>query len=243
MSARIGVSLVLALVVSSLPLAACGGDEKPPPKTQIEAGSPKAEREHGHGIRTSSEIGGMNEAQVDATFKKVLSSLEDCLNKGTERVEFLGGSVSFFIKVDSEGQVAESYLEHSTLGDRETEKCMLSAVRKRKWPKPVGGEHGLARKSFDFDPPNDVRPPLEWDSDHVKSALKKLNDKIEDCRGGKSGTFEATAYVSPEGNVLAAGVTPPGADGESAADCMAEAIRGGSFPSPGSWAAKVSFQL
>ncbi|HET9932897.1 MAG TPA: hypothetical protein VFQ35_19470, partial [Polyangiaceae bacterium] len=151
--------------------------------------------------------------------------------------------VSFFLKVDSDGKVSESYLEHSTLGDRDTEKCMLSAVRGRKWPKPVGGMHGLARKSFDFDPPNDVRPPVEWDSDQVKSALKKMGDKLDECRDGVSGTFEATAYVSTEGRVLAASVTPPNADGERAVDCLVSAIREGSFPSPGSWPAKVTFQL
>ncbi|MFZ5894432.1 MAG: AgmX/PglI C-terminal domain-containing protein [Myxococcota bacterium] len=236
------VSLAL-LVFGAVCVSACGGDEKPPPKTQVEAGAPKTEGNGLRGIRTSSEIGGMNEEQVDATFKSALASLERCLNRGTERIEFLGGSVSFFIKVNSDGKVSESYLEKSTLGDRETEKCMLSTLRNRSWPKPVGGMHGLARKSFDFDPPNDVRPPLEWDSEHIKSALKKLSDKLDECRDGNAGTFEATAYVSTEGSVLAAGVTPPNQAGESAVDCMVEAIRGASFPSPGSWPAKVSFSL
>lgn len=243
MSARLGASLRIALLTACLPLAACGGDEKPPPKSQVEAGAPKTEQDDLHGMRSSSEIGGMSEEKVDAAFKKVLGSLESCLNRGTERVEFLGGSVSFFLQVDANGKVDESYLEHSTLGDRETEKCMLSAVRGRTWPKPVGGMHGLARKSFDFDPPNDVRPPVEWDSEQVKSALKKLSDKLDECRDGVSGPFEATAYVSAEGRVLAAGVTPPNAAGERAVDCLVSAIREGSFPSPGSWPAKVTFQL
>lgn len=243
MSARLGASLRIVLLTACLPLAACGGDEKPPPKTQVHAGRPKTESDDLHGMRSSSEIGGMNEEKVDATFKRVLGSLEKCLNRGTERVEFLGGSVSFFIQVDSNGKVDESYLERSTLGDRETEKCMLNAVRARTWPKPVGGMHGLARKSFDFDPPNDVRPPVDWDSEQVKGALKKLGDKLDECRNGVSGTFEATAYVSTEGQVLAAGVTPPNAGGERAVDCLVAAIRDASFPSPGSWPAKVSFQL
>jgi hypothetical protein len=120
---------------------------------------------------------------------------------------------------------------------------MLSAVRSRSWPKPVGGTYGLARKSFDFDAPNDVRPPVEWDGEQVKGALKKLSDKLDECRDGASGTFEATAYVSTEGRVLAAGMAPPNAAAERAVDCLVSAIREGSFPSPGSWPAKVSFQL
>jgi hypothetical protein len=189
------------------------------------------------------EIGGMNEEQTDAVFKKALGGLEKCLNRGSERVEFLGGSVSFFIKVDTSGRVEHAHLEHSTLGDRETEKCMLGTLRSRSWPKPVGGEHGLARKSFDFDAPSDVRPPLEWDAEHIKKTLKKLSDKLEECKSGNSGTFEATTYVSAEGTVLAASVTPPDESGEAAVDCLVQTLQAASFPSPGSWAAKVTFSL
>jgi hypothetical protein len=196
-----------------------------------------------HGVRTSSEIGGMNEDEVDAVFKTTLSTLEKCLNRGAARVEFLSGSVSFFLKVDSAGKVDQAYLEHSTLGDRETEKCMLSTLKKRDWPKPVGGEHGLARKSFDFDSPNDVRPPMDWDSEQAKSVLKKLGGKLDECRDGASGSFEATAYVSTEGSVITASVTPPNEKGEAAVDCLVETLRGASFPSPGSWPAKITFSL
>jgi hypothetical protein len=158
-------------------------------------------------------------------------------------VEFLSGSVSFFLKVDASGKVDQAYLERSTLGDRDTEKCMLSALKSQAWPKPVGGEHGLARKSFDFDSPNDVRPPMDWDPEHVQTTLKKLGDKLDECRNGNSGSFEATAYVSTEGSIIAASVTPPNEAGEAAVDCLVDALRGASFPSPGSWPAKVSFSL
>jgi hypothetical protein len=120
---------------------------------------------------------------------------------------------------------------------------MLSSLKSKTWPKPVGGVHGLARKSFDFDSPNDVRPPMDWDSEHAKTVLKKLGDKLDECRGSASGSFEATAYVSTEGSVLAASVTPPNESGEAAVDCLVETLRGASFPSPGSWPAKITFSL
>jgi hypothetical protein len=73
--------------------------------------------------------------------------------------------------------------------------------------------------------------------------LKKLGDKFDDCRRGSSGQFEATAYVSAQGDVIAASVTPPDGSGEAAVDCLVDTLRGASFPSPGSWAAKVTFTL
>jgi hypothetical protein len=165
------------------------------------------------------------------------------LSRGAERVEFLGGSVSFFLKIDTSGKISKAYLEQSTLGDRTTEKCMLDSLRQKKWPKPVGGDHGLARKSFDFDPPNDVRPPTAWSDSDAEPGLAKIGADVSKCKDGHSGRFEATLYVGTDGEVLAAGVAPPDETGEDAVDCLVDALKGAKFPSPGSWPAKVTLAL
>lgn len=190
----------------------------------------------------SSEIGGLDEEKVDAAFKSSLDGLQRCLTEGASRVEFLGGSVAFFVKIDASGHADGAYLEKSTLGDRDTEKCMLRAVRARTWPKPVGGEHGLARKSFDFDPPNDVRAPADYDHDHLDKGLGKISSKLASCKSAP-GAYEATIYVATDGSVLAASVTPPNEDGEESVDCLVSTLKAASFPSPGSWPAKVTFTL
>ena len=120
---------------------------------------------------------------------------------------------------------------------------MLDVLRSKKWPKPVGGEHGLARKSFEFDPPNDVRPPTDWDGEQLEKTLAKLRGKIRSCKNGSGGNFEATMYVSTDGSVLAVGVTPPDENGEEAVDCLVSTLKDATFPSPGSWPAKVTFAL
>jgi hypothetical protein len=240
---RVGSLVRLALPLALCAVLGCGGSEPAAKSAAVKDAAPKQEHDHLHGIRAASEIGGLNEDEVDAVFKTSLSSLEKCLNRGASRVEFLSGSVSFYLKVDSAGRADQAYLERSTLGDRETEKCMLSALKSKTWPKPVGGVHGLARKSFDFDSPNDVRPPMDWDSERAQKVLKKLDEKLSDCRSGASGSFEATAYVSTEGSVITVGVTPPNEAGEAAVDCLVDALRGASFPSPGSWPAKITFSL
>jgi hypothetical protein len=43
--------------------------------------------------------------------------------------------------------------------------------------------------------------------------------------------------------VLSASVTPPNEDGEDAVDCLVSTLKGASFPSPGSWPAKITFAL
>lgn len=234
--------LITSICALLLPLCfGCGGGSAPAPKMQDE--TPETEKDHLHGIQASSEIGGLNEEEVDAAFKGSLDGLQSCLSQGAERVEFLGGSVSFFLKIDADGNVAHAHLERSSLGDRQTEKCMLRALRGREWPKPVGGVHGLARKSFDFDPPNDVRPPTEWDAEQAKAALEKVEGELGACKQSGSGAFEATAYVGTEGQVLAVSVTPPDESGEEHVDCLVDALRSAAFPSPGSWPAKVTFSL
>lgn len=225
-----------------LPLAVVAGcgESTPPPQTADDQVEAPPERSGGPSV--SSEIGGLDEDKVNQTFESSLSGLQRCLQQGASRVEFLGGSVSFFVKIDLEGKADGAYLEKSTLGDRDTEKCMLSALRAKKWPKPVGGEHGLARKSFDFDPPNDVRAPAEYDHGHLSKGLEKIAGKLGSCKAAK-GKYEATVYVATDGSVLSAGVTPPNEDGEGSVDCLVSTLKEASFPSPGSWPAKVTFEL
>ncbi len=233
------VSKLAWLVVPASLLLACD-ESAPPPKTADD--TPQVEPEHRAGITMSSEIGGLNEAKVNAAFESSLSGLERCLRQGASRVEFLGGSVSFFVKIDLEGKVDGAYVEKSTLGDRDTEKCMLGTLRSKHWPKPVGGEHGLARKSFDFDPPNDVRAPADYDPDHLGKGLDKISGKLASCKSTK-GSYEATIYVAIDGSVLSASVTPPNEAGEESVDCLVLTLKSASFPSPGSWPAKVTFAL
>jgi hypothetical protein len=185
----------------------------------------------------------MNEEEVDATFSSSIGGLQRCVDRGAERVEFLGGAVSFYLKIDGSGKVNHVHLEHSTIGDRVTERCMLDTLRAKTWPKPVGGELGLARKSFSFDPPNDVREPTFWEERDAAPGLKKVLEEVSKCKDGRDGDYEATLYVGTDGKVLSAGVAPPNEAGDAAVDCLVSVLEAASFPSPGSWPAKVTLRL
>jgi hypothetical protein len=234
--------LFVSGLVGSLAVA-CGGGEAPARSADDALAEGSGARGSGEQMSASADIGALDEAAVDRTFQKSLAGLERCLHAGARRVEFIGGKVGFYIEVDSSGSLRHAHLEESSLGDLETEKCMLDALRAKRWPKPVGGDMGYARKSFDFDPPNDVRPPTDWESERLSEALEKLAPELDQCKQGASGRFKATLYVATDGTALSVGVTPPDASGESALDCLAQALKGATYPSPGSWPAKVSFDL
>ena len=223
-------------------IAACGGGE-PLAKAPDKEAEDAPRRSHGQSLDVSGEVGALDEDKVTKTFMQSVKDLESCLGKGAKRVEFLGGSVAFFVKIDQRGRVAHAHMEHSSLGDRETEKCMLEALSNRGWPAPVGGLVGVARKGFDFDPPNDVRAPTDWPSEKASSALASKASEIQKCKHSSAGSFQATLYVDTGGKVLAAGVAPPDEPGEDAVDCLVAVLKDTKFPSPGSWPAKVTTEL
>ena len=193
-------------------------------------------------MSASSEIGGMNEEKSDATFKSAFGDLRRCFEEGQSRLEFLSGEVSFLVRVDQTGK-AEALVERSTLGDRRTERCMIGALASLSWPPPVGGRIGEARRPFVFDPPSDVRLPVDWSAQDVEKTLDKLGESISDCKGASGASFEATVYVDRDGTVMSAGTTAPLSDAAAVADCITDALSSATFPSPGSWPAKATFVL
>ncbi len=237
-SMSIGNLLVFLSLASPM---ACGSKPAPVVNTP-QPTAPEATRESS-GIGVSSEVGALNEDAVNRVFEKAQNGLMGCVKKGASRVELLGGDVAIFIGINESGQAEDARLERSTLGDRATEACMLQVLRGRNWPKPVGGRKGQVRKSFSFDMPNDARPPVEWTADDVEDTLKKLHKHLEECTGGGSGTYQITAYIDTRGSAISVGVAPPDTVGESKADCLVAVIKGAKFKSPGSYPAKVSFEL
>jgi hypothetical protein len=231
-------------VAACLPLAflsSCGG-ETPEPRTPERAPEEKPHAEPSQ-ISASAEIGALDEAKVSQAFKGALKDLQRCLAAGAKRNELEGGNIAFLVKIGASGRVVHAHAERSSIGDRDTEKCMLRALGKCEWPAPVGGDIGIAKNSFDFDMPNDERPPTEWTSDRVESAVASANGKLAECKRGITGSITATVYVDPEGAAVTAGVAATDDSGEGAADCIVGVLKGTKYPSPGSWPAKVTFEL
>ncbi len=218
--------------------AACGGakqEEAKQPEYVVEADNEPEQ------LEVMQDYGGMNEEKVARVFKRIQGDLAQCMLDGQKRVEFLGGSVGFYMEVDLTGRAKSAHVEQSNLGDYETEQCMLEVLRAQKWPKPVGGKLGKINSSgWTFDPPEGVRPPVQWDSDNAEKAIEHANEEMASCGGG--GPFNITAYVATNGSVLSAGVAHSDDAGDKTAACLVEAIKHAKFGSPGSWPAKLTFR-
>jgi len=221
---------------------ACGGSE-PPPK-EAAAPSPPPPH-HGPRLKMQSELGQIDPAQTDATWTKIQPALMRCYQDGQQRLEYLGGDVKFFLRVGQDGSAKYVYLIDGTLGNRKAERCMLDLVLGTAWPEPDGGEAEV-QKSMGFDPPGNVRAPSDWSTDRIAAALGAHSADFAKCKAGTSGTFRVTVYVQPAGKggqVASAGVAPPDKDSEEKADCLVDVVKKMKLPSPGSYAAKVSFTL
>ena len=236
----VAITLVRKLVRAFLPLllaiSALGCAPKP---AVVEAPMPEVVKIDRGPTRMEQEIGGMNQDAVEAKFTAIQPAVLDCVAQGATRVREIGGAFTISLRIDQQGRARWAHLAESTLGDRETERCVLDVARGAEWPRPVGGE-GLARRQFAVDPGVE---PVAWEPNRIKSAMKRMIEKVAPCRKGQPGRFVATAYVRPNGRVFAAGVSPPRENAEDAADCVARELQKMVFGSPGRKAAKVTFEL
>ena len=221
-------------------LVACGGE--PPPKAPETSHEEAPPPEKKPSLKMKSELGSVDPNAVQRAFGALDGKFVGCQKQALDRVEVMAGNVKFFLRIGEDGSAKWAYLEASDLGDRSTEKCLLDAVKAAQWPKPDGGD---AEAHYGMElPQQSTRPPSDWNSDKVAKALGKSGDAIDKCKAGGDGSFHATLYVGPGGKVLAAGVSTSGKDNDDRADCLVEVLtKMKGLPSPGSWPAKVGFDL
>jgi len=231
-----GAALALAVA-----LAACG---EPPAKEPEGARLPTPNRAAPPLPQVSQELGQIDPALADRAFERVKPKLLACQTQGLKRLDYLAGDAKFFARIDASGKVRWIYLEESTLGDRDTERCVLDVLTGAPWPAPVGGEAEV-QKGFGFDL-QDAREPAAWGPEKA-AAASSIAGAVKRCRDGKSEPpFQITVYVEPDGShgkVASVGVATRTKEAAAQSDCVAAAARGLRFPSPGSYAAKVTFSL
>ncbi|HVH46126.1 MAG TPA: AgmX/PglI C-terminal domain-containing protein [Labilithrix sp.] len=85
-------------------------------------------------------------------------------------------------------------------------------------------------------------PGKAADKAHAKGGKKPAHKN--DKKGQHAATDQAAAKGAEHGGKFKSiGVTPPGKEGAEKVDCIVDALRGLPLPSPGSYAAKVTFSL
>ena len=236
-------SVYVAIMGGAL-ISACGGEpepKNPEPVTTTTAAPQSA----GPRVAVSQELGSIDDRAVSKKFDDLGSRFKGCQDGATKRLPFIAGNAKFFMRVGTDGRVKWSYLEDSSLGDYETEKCLLDVINGADWPKPIGGDATVERDlTFDV---GDARPPAEWTSDRVAATVGKHKKALDKClKDAGSAKFNVTAYIEPhgkEGKVVAVGVSTSSKEGQAQAECIVDAVKTMKMPSPGSYAAKVGFGL
>ncbi len=191
------------------------------------------------------ELGSIDDRAVSNTFQDLSPNFEACQKTGLKRIAYLSGRAKFFMRVGEDGKTKWTYVEDSSLGDYDTERCMLDVIETAQWPKPIGGD-ATVQRDVTFDP-GEARQPADWPSDKVAAALAKHKKDIDKCTDAASSSkFNVTAYVEPhgkEGKVVAVGVSTNNKEGQAQAKCVCDAVKAVKVPSPGGYASKVAFTL
>jgi hypothetical protein len=217
------------------------------------------------------ELGSIDDGAINEAFDKISGQLETCHAAGRARIGVLAGDVTVFMRIDAQGQARYDYFQSSTLGDRETEKCILDLLSQTTWPAPVGGEAEVTH-SFGWEPGSE-RAPISWETEKITDAIDAsavTKHALESCKRGAN-AMQITGYVSAGAPTPATPPTKKGAkksrkktgkskpvklghfrelgaassnkDVAEKIDCVISALKDLPLPSPGSATAKVSFTL
>lgn len=229
-------------VWTALALGACGGsdaDANEGQETATTSGS-ETRTERPDPVAITGLMGTIRQDQVENALTPRMPRFARCFANRMNDVEFLGGNIRLAFRIHVDGSVAWVYPSETDIGDRDTEECVLGVASGTHFPRPRGGEAEF-NWGFGIDPSEDVRPPLNWHADALGSRADQVRQLQSTCH--TAGTYSITAYVSPGGDVLAAGGSMPSQDGQAALDCILDAVRGMSMPDPGSYPAKITFEV
>jgi len=228
--------------IAAIMLVACGGGT---PQPKHEDTAPTATETTAPMPVVHQELGSIDDRAVSNKFQDLSIQFEACQKAALKRLPYFSGTVKFFLRVGEDGKTKWDYVESSTLGDYDAERCMLDAIEGTAWPKPIGGDATVERDlSFD---PGDARQPADWDPDKVAATLGKNKKELDKCvSAAPNAKFQVTAYVAPHGKngkVVSVGVATSSKEGAAQVQCIVDAVKALKMPSPGSYPAKVAFAL
>ncbi len=218
----------------------CGGAE--PQATKVaEVQAPPPARPKAPAMQMTSELGFIDPGETKKAFRALDAEFDRCEEQAVRKLALLSGELKFFVRVNAQGQARYAYLLESTVGDRDVEECFVNAVEHANFPKPQGGEAEVTyRTNLKASP---TRPATEWSADRVAHLVKRARN----CKDGSSARYQVTMYVGPQGarngKVLSVGVAASETDSDARVTCIMHAVRSGGVPTPGSWPAKVTFEL
>jgi hypothetical protein len=212
----------------------------PPPRVAVSPDAPESRTPQDDALAVSGLLGTLSQQEIQGALEPRLPKFLRCATQRRGQVDVLAGALTMRFEIAVDGTVDHVQPAESTLGDRETERCMLEIAKATRFPAPHGGEAEF-RWPLELPPDTDVRPPVELLPDPERAPLAAGRAELHARCGG--GPVLVTAYVEPTGQVLAAGVAASELATPSELDCVAEGVRAFRFDSPGSYVGKLSFPL
>jgi hypothetical protein len=235
---------LLAIVVTGA--VGCGGSAEPEvAHGETSAGGERRQRRSDEDdMQVEGLMGTIPSHMVEDRLMRRQGRFVACWTRHAGEVEFLAGRLELYFHVERDGRVAWVYPRSSSIGHRGAEQCMLEVAMGTRFPEPRGGPQAEFAWSLELPPPDDVRPPVDWDRERVSEVLAAQRAALGDCAPGVDlGHFTVTAYVAPGGQARAVGVSALQRASDESLDCLAQQVRSWAFPDPGSYPAKVSFRL
>jgi hypothetical protein len=231
-AARFALFLLLAPLVPAL--AGCPGAVPPPPPPRPPAPMTSDEPDDGVMIDT---MGSLDDDQVESTLRRAAPRLIGCYEQGLRQLPYLAGDIRFHVGVARDGSVKWAFVEATQLGDHAAQQCMLDVLRATTFPRPVGGD-SEAILPMSLEPPDAVAYPATWTPNDLTAAVEEHRMELDACLNGTTG-YTLTLYVAAGGTVQQTGATPPDAEHQDRADCIAAAARTWILQDPGPSGAKV----
>lgn len=149
---EVAADVVLGLLGAPITDAEGGA---PPPNGFGVAGPAKSAKGHGTGttgtgtISAATEVrGSLDKEEIRRVVRRHINEIKHCYEQGLTRRPDLEGRLVVKFTIGKTGSVVSAIIQDSTLGDRQVEQCIASAVLRWVFPKPAG--EGLVVISYPF---------------------------------------------------------------------------------------------
>jgi TonB family protein len=99
---------------------------------------------------TAGVTGSLDKDIIRRIVRAHLNEVRHCYNKGLTKDPGLAGTVTIGFTIDPSGNVSTASVKDDTVPDEDVGKCVAKAVKRWKFPKPLGGGMVVVRYPFTF---------------------------------------------------------------------------------------------